>query len=108
MKKLVLAALLVLLPTLAHAAFTVDSNSALHFGISVGIGFTTNSLMIAAEGRDADKDRVRPWVAFIACNIPGAIKEEVIDTKRDLGDYTFNLLGCGLSVWGSEKLWITV
>lgn len=104
---LVLCTLLVIgLCSSARAAeFTVDDRSALHFGVSAGIGYVANSAMIAAQGDHQLSNR--KYVAFGFCMTPGLAKEFVIDSEADYGDLAFNTLGCLVGVSLSETMWLS-
>jgi hypothetical protein len=108
MRCALLIALLLCLPSLALAAFTVDDRSALHFGVSTGIGYTLNSLAIAAQGSKLAQQQSTERQAFVfaACMAPGLAKEYLMDAQADAGDLFFNALGCGASIALSDYLWV--
>lgn len=87
--------------------WAVDGTTGLHLGVSAGMGFTLNSMMIAAEGRRAGKDSIRPWMAFGVCMVPGVAKEYLMDGYPSYTDLAADLVGCGLGVWSSGELFVT-
>jgi uncharacterized protein YfiM (DUF2279 family) len=75
----------------------VDSNSALHYGISAGAGF-----MAGVATQNIETPWLRRTVAGGLCMTPGVLKEAG-DAKWSWADIAFDALGCATgygAFWG--------
>lgn len=107
---ILLGCLLLVCVSCAHAEdkdqWAIDGTTGLHFGISAGMGYTFNSVMIAAErGRP---NTSRDIAAFGMCMIPGIAKEYAMDEYPSYTDLAADIAGCAVGVWVSKEMWVTV